>query len=255
MANSPHSQSLIYGNCQVLSPDNILMFRCDEKRANWYLKRDLAESIELSPLKIRLKFKPRGLGNHNKGFGLTEMKNVCVNCGSQDELNRHHVVPYCYRKFFPLSLKSHNFHDVLAMCVPCHEKYERNADKLKMSLSIKYNAPINGESIGNNRDMVKYSKISNTLLKENLTNAPKSKIRRMRKSLKDRFGIKRLTKDKIEEISNIKIVVIKRTHGEMVISKVTDTQQFIEMWRKHFVENNECKFLPKNWSIENKLYR
>jgi hypothetical protein len=36
----------IYGNYQVFSPDNVLMFRCDEKKANWYLDRDLAEKID-----------------------------------------------------------------------------------------------------------------------------------------------------------------------------------------------------------------
>lgn len=35
----------IYGNWQVQSPDGILMFRCESKKANWYLSRDLAESV------------------------------------------------------------------------------------------------------------------------------------------------------------------------------------------------------------------
>lgn len=254
MANSPHSLSPIYGNCQVLSPDNILMFRCDDKRAKWYLNKDLAEIIETSPLKVRLKFKPKGLGNHGKEFGLTEMENLCVNCGRNDELNRHHVVPYCYRRFFPLSLKSHNFHDVLALCVSCHEKYERNADKLKEQLSIEYKAPINGELI-ENKDMIKYAKISTTLLNalNNSIKVPKSRERRLRKSIREKFGIKRLTKDKIEEIASTKITIVKRTHGEIVMSQISDIQSFVEMWRNHFVDNNECAYLPKNWSIKNRL--
>lgn len=253
MSNSPHSLSPLYGNCQVLSPDNILMFRCDDKRAGWYLKRDLAEEvIGSSPLVIRLKFQPKGLGNHGKTWGLTEMANRCVNCGTTDMLNRHHVVPYCYRKFFPLSLKSHNFHDVLALCVSCHEKYERNADKLKEQLSTEYNAPINGETIGN-KDLIKFTKIATTLLKEDLTKVPRLRVRKMKRSLKKKFRIDRLTKKKLEELSKVKVTIIKRTHGEMVMSNVHDIQQFVEMWRRHFVENNDCPFLPENWSIKNKL--
>ena len=250
MSNSPHSITPIYGNCKVLSPDGILMFRCDDKKANWYLKRNLAEIIESPTLVIRLKFQPRGLGNHGKPFGLTEMENKCVNCGSTNELNRHHVVPYCYRKFFPLNFKSHNFHDVLAMCVSCHEKYERIADKLKKELSIKYEAPINGE-VSNNKDVIRYIKMSTTLLKDG--KIPKSKINKLKDIIKKGLGILRLSKKKLEEISSTKSITVKRTHGEIVMSKVTDLQKFIEMWRTHFIENNKCDFLPSNWNIKNKL--
>jgi len=78
----------IYGNWQVQSPDGILMFRCDEKKANWYLNRNLGEVIKTSPLIVKLKFKPRGLGNHNKSFGLSEMGNKCVTCGDEEYLTR-----------------------------------------------------------------------------------------------------------------------------------------------------------------------
>ena len=105
----------IYGNYQVLSPDGHLMFRCDEKKANWYIKRNLAEIISNDPLIVKLKFQPKGLGNHNKKYGLSVIENICVVCGSDEFLTRHHVVPTCYRKFFPLEKKSHNFHDVLSL--------------------------------------------------------------------------------------------------------------------------------------------
>lgn len=247
----------IYGNCQVVW-DDILMFRCDKKRADWYLKtldkktgEPIGELLSEDPYTVRLKFKPKGLGNHDKEFGLTEMDNRCVSCGTEEYLTRHHVVPYCYRRFFPLSLKSHNFHDVLALCVSCHEKYERNADKLKEQLAIEYKAPINGETI-ENKDIIKCIKISTTLLNDGIK-VPKSRARRLRKYLRDRFNLKRLTRDKIEEIASTKVVVIKRTHGEIVMSQISDIQSFVEMWRNHFVDNNDCTYLPKNWSIKNRL--
>lgn len=250
--NSPYSKYPIYGNYQVLSPEGILMFRCNYKKANWYLSRDLAEVVYKEPVTIKLKFKPQGLGNHNKIFGLTEMKNICVNCGKTSELNRHHVVPYCYRRYFPINIKSHNFHDVLSLCVECHEKYERQADKLKESLSIKYDAPINGETIYN-KDLIKYSKMAMTLLKDDLSRIPKDRLDFLKKSLKSYFNIKRLSNKRIEDISNIKSTITSRTHGSVVISKVSDIQSFVEMWREHFIRNNNCKYLPKNWSIENKI--
>lgn len=239
----------IYGNCQVFSPDDILMFRCDEKRINWYLNKGLAELICYNPLSIRLNFEPNGLGNHNKIFGLTEMVNKCVNCGTSEFLTRHHVVPFCYRKQFPLRLKSHNFHDVLSMCVSCHENYERKADELKISLAKKYKAPVGGE-IEKSKE-VKYIKISRTLLSD--TSAiPKNRLDSLKSEIKSYYGINRLTLSRLKRISEIKTIV-RKTHGEIVFSKIDNIQDFVEMWRTHFIENNSCQFLPKNWSVKTKV--
>lgn len=241
----------IYGNCQVLSPDGILMFRCDEKKANWYLNRNLGEIVSNSPLTVKLNFEPRGLGNHNKGFGLSEMGNKCVSCGSEEYLTRHHVVPYCYRRYFPLEVKSHNFHDVLSLCVDCHESYERKADELKFNLANVHNAPINGE-LETKKDLVKYVKIAKTLIGDTST-IPNKRIRLLRKEIKDYFGIKRLTTSRLQKISEEKSTVLRKTHGEIVVSKIDNLQDFVQLWRKHFVNNNECKFLPQNWNINHEI--
>lgn len=237
----------IYGNNQVISPDGILMFRCDDRKANWYLKKDLGEIVNDKPLTIKLKFKPNGLGNYNR-FGLEEMKNNCVICGSGEYLTRHHIFPYCYRKHLPIEMKSHNFHDVLPMCISCHDEYERKADVLKYELSITYDAPIDGE-VNIEKHLIKYIKIAKSL---NNKEIPKNRMLLLKNELKSFFNIKRLTNNKIESISNIKVSTIKRTHGEIVMSKIKDYQPFIELWRSHFINNNIFNYLPKDWSINNK---
>jgi len=239
----------IYGNWQVQSPDGILMFRCDEKKAKWYLDRDLGELVDSNV--VRLSFQPKGLGNHNKDFGLSEMVNRCVVCGCEEFLTRHHVVPYCYRRYFPLELKSHNFHDVLLLCVECHEKYERSADNLKLLIANEYNVPINGE-IEDRRDDVRFGKIATTLLGD-CSSIPKDRINELKTKLRSNYNIKRITNKKLIEISNIKSTILKRTHGEMVIEKITDIQGFVEMWREHFIRNMNCQYLPSNWSIKSKF--
>ena len=240
----------IYGNCQVLSPDGILMFRCDEKKLNWYLDRNLAEEIDFDDNRrtIRLTFTPRGLGNHEKEFGLSEMKNLCVICGTDKFLTKHHIVPICYRKYFPIEYKSHNFHDVLSICIDCHESYERKADELKLKLSIEYNAPLNGE-IEINRDLIKFVKIANTLLRKDIL-IPKIRKEKIKNELKEYLNIKRLTNNQLNKIIELSPSKIKKTHGEMVIEKIDSIQDFVEMWRNHFISNNDCKNLPENWSIK-----
>lgn len=235
-------KSPIYGNYSVYSPDNILMFNCSEKKANWYLDRSLAT---IEGKNIKLNFSPNGLGHHNSDYGLNQMENKCVNCGGKENLNKHHVVPICYRKHFPLELKSHKFHDVLPLCINCHNKYERKADILKTELSIKYNAPINGiVKKGDNR----HSRLSFVLLNKDL---PTKRHLEIKSILKSELGIKRLTKSRLIKISINKESTTTKTHGEIVMSQINDYESFIIMWRKHFIDNNICKYLPKDWKINN----
>ena len=240
----------IYGNCQVLSPEGILMFRCDEKKLNWYLNRNLAALVEDDPKTIQLKFQPNGLGNHDKEYGLTLMENKCVQCGSEEYLTRHHVVPYCYRRFFPTELKSHNFHDVLSLCIDCHEGYEYHSFKWKEHLAEVYDAPINGE-VMDNRELLRIKRIAYGILDN--PNIPPKRLREMKSVIKEYYGIKSLRMSRIKEIAEMEIPVYTKTHGEIVVSKLTDIQEFIQMWRQHFIDNSDCKYLPENWNIKNKF--
>lgn len=240
----------IYGNCQVLSPEGYLMFRCEDKKVNWYLKRNLAQVINNEPLTIKLNFQPKGHGNHNKPYGLSEMANMCVVCGTEEFLTRHHVVPICYRRFFPVEKKSHNFHDVLSLCVDCHENYEKFAFDFKLKLAEKYNAPINGELL-DNKDFLKVRSLSGCLIGEHSTKIPKWRIDEMKSEIKKHFSWKRITKKRLEDVVNLEVKVYNRTHGEIVISKIDNLESFIKEWRKHFIQHNDCKYLPQNWSIDN----
>ncbi len=250
---------IIYDNHMVFSPDGTLMFLCNEKKLNWYLDRGLAYLIENNiegdaSKSIKLKFEPKGLGHNGKEFGLNKIVNRCVSCGSDEYLTRHHVVPYCYRKFLPDKLKTHNFHDVVLLCVDCHDVYEREfADNLKIKISKKYKAPIDGYRIIDN-ELYKYSKMCNTLLSTDTI--PKSRLIEMRNDIKEFFNIKRLTKKRIKEISTKNSIKLIKTHGDLVVSKLKskkDIINFIKLWRMDFIKNMDCQYLPENWNIEYKL--
>ena len=238
----------IYGNWQVQSPEGILMFRCDEKRAMWYVNRNLGEIINHNPKTVKLNFKPNGLGNHQRKYGLNDMINICVVCGSEEFLTRHHVVPHCYRKYFPLEVKSHNFHDVLSVCVKCHDSYERKADEFKIHLSKIFDAPINGELV-DNRQIIRARRLANSILNFKKVMPRKREIE-IRSEIKKLLGLKKLHDSRLRKLLNLEIKYSNRTHGEMVVSRVNNIDDFMKSWRKHFIENNDCKYLPKNWSIE-----
>ena len=240
----------IYGNYQVESPDGVLMFRCDQKKANWYLNKNLASIVDDNQFIIRLNFEPKGLGNHDKPYGLVPMDNICVNCGTDEFLTRHHIVPICYRRHFPLKWKSHNFHDVLSLCIECHENYERKADDLKMKLSEKYNAPIGGLIFKDER-ILKISKQAATLLGD-VSNIPIDRINKLEVDIKEYLS-KDYTYDDLQELMSMSHTKIEKSHGNMVMEQINDIQEFIELWRNHFIDNNKCEYLPINWNVKNKI--
>jgi hypothetical protein len=130
----------VYGNWKMLSPEGTLMCRLSDKKANWYIDRELAERVDGEEKTIRLTFTPNGIGDTNE-YMLEDKASLCVVCGARHDLTFHHVVPHGYRKHFPIEWKSHSSHDNLLVCERCHHLYERSAWELKKRLQIAY-API-----------------------------------------------------------------------------------------------------------------
>jgi 5-methylcytosine-specific restriction endonuclease McrA len=243
------SRNQIYGNCRVLSPEGILMFRCDTKKANWYLSRSFAITLNDDPLTIQLTFEPKGLGNYNRPYGLVELENKCVRCGSEEELTRHHVVPHCYRRHFPEEYKTHNHHDVVALCIDCHDSYERYADEYKKELSNTYNAPIDGMWDKVNDISVKVSKIA-TALSIHGDVIPTVKKEKMMNELSILLGHTDFL-DNMEQLMIRPKPEMRKSHGEMVVEQLKSIDEFIISWRQHFVSNAKPKFLPNSWDINN----
>lgn len=234
----------VYGNYSVYSPNDTLMFKSNLKKINWYLSRGLATIID--DTKIRLNFEPNGMGLHGRSYGLGEMIDQCVVCGSNANLTKHHVVPKCYRIHFEEEIKSHQFHDVLTVCVGCHYKYEEKAFSYKKELADIYDSPINGSVISNNRKL-KIRGLIDCLSNDNI---PKDRISEIRNEIKKELGITRLTNKELGKYSRPEpITLCVKTHGEMVVSKISDIMSFIIDWRHHFVKNANPQYLPKNWSI------
>ena len=68
--------------------------------------------------------------------------NRCVGCGESGHYLRYHIVPSCYRRHFPLPLKSHRSHDIVLLCIDCHEQAHRAAERLKRCVSAEMGVPL-----------------------------------------------------------------------------------------------------------------
>lgn len=117
----------LYDNCLLLSPDGKPLSRCSWRKATWYLRNGLASCTvkEGEEMRVQLKFRPkhrtRGLVGQ---FYLQKLANLCAVCGA-DGHRRKHVVPRRIRKLLPVVMKSHQSHDVLLLCAPCHDRSHR----------------------------------------------------------------------------------------------------------------------------------
>lgn len=243
----------IMNNAYFYSPENILMFNASAGLTLWYLIHDLCNIIDKNPLRCRLKFAPKGLGNHLKEHYLWNVKNQCVVCGTNLHLEKHHVIPYCYRKFFEEETKRHNNYDILLLCKNHHKEYEQYACSKKDRICEWYGLKKEKDLLCiNNMALARSKAIARSALKF-YENIPDTK--------------KRLFIDKFESITQIKFsmeacnYIMNQKYDENICKKIVcllDTnekmQDFTAGWRSHFVHCMKPKYLPDGWKVNARKY-
>lgn len=271
------STNLNSENWEVYHPNGTHMFTCGEKKATWYLDRDLAKRMDDG--KIMLTFEPKGDGfERNEVFGKSVRETKCVVSGIEDDLQRHHIVPYCYRTYFPEQYKSKNHHDVVLMNHKKHSDYEVEATKYKDVIAEMYNIKtINTFNLEYTAKLRKIGK-DNAILLNTLHSLFKThnKI-----SLEVKYNkihaISNGTGIPFEIVCNYSYIqlyklysLLKETHenniykykgdnrkfydhGYHVVKKL-DTEEkikeFVKLWRTHFIETMNPQFMPNGWSID-----
>ena len=114
----------LYDNAKLEAPDGELLCVCDSRKAIWYVEKGLGTFVtkEDSNITVRLNFEPAGRPRGQAGdYYLTAKENLCVVCGATQNCLRKYVVPHEYRKLFPDVMRDHQSHDVLLMCLACHQ--------------------------------------------------------------------------------------------------------------------------------------
>lgn len=240
-----------YGNWKVLNPRGDLMFRSEEKRAQWYLKRNLAKIV--SENVIQLLFEPNGHGHVGDHYYLNEKHNRCVVCGGIEDLTKHHVIPRCYRRYFPDKIKSHTSYDVMPLCIPCHERYEESAFRLKQKIAVEYGMPVGGSAQCVDEKLWKVRKAAGALDRSSHTMPPERK-EELLQLLREHYGKQDLTDEEIKVAAGVdhRLPYTHVYHGEYVISK---TDGFVARWRSHFVQTMNPQFLPDGWTLDRSIWK
>ena len=240
----------IYDNCAIYAPDGQFLARCSEDRIQWYLDRNLATVVSENPTCVRLLFEPSGRDGATEIYNVSTRKNECVVCAFVGELQRHHVIPYSFSRYLPRICVNYNSHDILAMCEPCHHKYERASDAKRLELAKRYN-------IDPTNLMVEQKRIHKLAsLCQSFDFVPEEHREKV-------FGLIQATAKSpmsLEEIRSYASLKAKnkktlkfKVLSEVIVEQVTDLQAFFEEWRHHFVTVMNPQHLPEGWSITKKV--
>jgi len=272
------SKNLNGENWKVFHPDGHHMFTCGHKKAMWYVEKGLAVYGK-NKFEVLLTFEPKGYGyDDNETFGLAGREIRCVVTGERDGLQRHHIVPYCYRTHFPYEYKSKNHHDVVLVTYRIHEEYERHAYDYKNEMSKIYDVPtlnelnleytklLSAHSNGKVKMLSKfhsifnnYHTIPNEVVLESLMyvseyiGIPYDKM--LKYNYIQLFKLYRMLRERhLDDFETFKEVNrINFDHGYRVVSKL-DTHEkiveFVRMWRTHFIETMNPPYMPIGWSID-----
>lgn len=232
-----------YSNIKMLSPDGVIMCRLSQRRANWYLQRGLAE-VEPDNA-IRLKFTPNGLGANGHQFYTQEHHDICVVCGREDALSRHHCVPHCFRKHFPEDYKIHNWHDIVLLCDNCHNKYEDIAHSIKNEMIV-----ISEEDYQLRKNTLQAIRHACALVDYN-HRIPLSKTQEMRQFISEYLGVQEATDDDIIELAlSERPSLLSNEDWKRVVESLESIDEFVRWWRQHFVDTMKPLHLISGWSVD-----
>ena len=264
----------VYDNCVIISKKGQHLAFCDRKKANWYLNKGLAtlEPTSDDTMTVRLVFEPKDrLGDE---FDPVECRaprfNRCVSCSHSTHYTRFHIVPVAYRKRMPISMKSHRNHDVVLLCIDCHEKANIYVAELKKQIAEEFDAPITG--IGTKgltdeeRKLFKAARtLDNPTLKDRI---PQWRRAQLQEFILEGLGVEKdveFTREHLEEALNLEarkrnsgdLKCRRFSHGRIVMSRLMESEnkqeslhQFIRRWRVWFLEKMQPSHLPEDWSVD-----
>lgn len=237
----------VYDNCKMVGPDDTALCRCSKKRAKWYLARNLATVIDEDPFTIQLNFFPKSVAYAGDPFYMADKEDICVRCGSQEELTKHHIVPICYRKHLPREEKNHSSHDIVLLCDGCHQEYERHADELKTVIADEHGVHRSRPVLPNPATLDTYR--AGWALRNYSDQMPDDRVCDLIQTIKDYFEVDMVSEESINEACDLDVFVGGVEYGKYIMNCVEDTQAFIIRWRQHFLAIMDPQHMPEFWDV------
>ncbi|XP_059049171.1 exonuclease 3'-5' domain-containing protein 2 [Achroia grisella] len=250
----------LYHNCFLQAPDGELLCTCDNKKALWYVQKQLADVVTEEPLTVRLRFEPAGrsVGEVGRYYQLTK-ENKCVVCGNNNSYIRKNVVPREYRKYFPDIMKDHSSHDVLLLCAPCHQRSNVTDQRVRDQLASLCAAPLcNRDSSKYVEDsMQKKARSAARALLNPFATLPAWRRTELERLLLHYYQHDEITTELLQEAADLQVLFENQdyeSHGLKVVEFFLEGEGGLlaleEMWRKHFLRSMQPKYMPELWSTK-----
>lgn len=219
------------------------------------------------PYSIQLTFEPAGrpVGDVGKYYTI-EKENKCVVCGKDESLIRKNVVPRDYRKHFTNVMKDSCSHDVLLLCLNCHQLSNMSDLRLRQKLAEMCDAPIQDGS--NTKfleiDHLKRLKSASKALLYNGHMIPEDRKKTLENEiLKHLPDENEVNVELLQEYAEINIYKENDNyvaHGKKVVEHfITGSggglTQLERLWRIHFLQIMKPKYLPELWSVDHNVQR
>lgn len=244
---------MIYENCLIQAPDGANLSRCSYKKIRWYIDRNMADLVSDDPPTIRLRFEPSGRTGANDPLLLAGKPNICVVCGSNEELTRHHIIPYRYVRYMPLKYKADIIHDIFPLCRPCHNRYEKivNNEQVKWAKENEVHlSGVNKERFNAIRKAVGSAK---ALLKHS-QGIPLERKQELMKCVQDFLKKEDITQEDLSKLSKRKVADDEEYYNisKSVVKDISDYNEFAKKWRLHFLEKMQPQHMPLEWRFDRK---
>ena len=222
------------------------MFRCNRDRLDWYLARGLA--VAKGEDAIQLAFEPKGPGAAGDEYYLEDRQNICVVCGTDQQLTRHHVVPDSYRRHFPDGMTAHNWFDVVLLCIPCHEEYEQTALGLRQRIAGEHDIPLNGLAPPLDADAFRIVKYASAL-KRHWSSIPEDRRQFMIDELRRYLKKDVITQQDMLAACELDFRSRGIPAGKIIVEQIGDLDAFVQRWREHFISTMQPKYLSRRWVV------
>ncbi|XP_022092747.1 exonuclease 3'-5' domain-containing protein 2-like [Acanthaster planci] len=257
-------QSQMYHNCRLIAPDGQMLCTCHRQKAEWYVKKGIGTEVSQEPYTVQLNFEPSGMPGLDRAYYLQDKANMCVVCGREDSYIRKNIVPHEYRRHFPEKLKKHTSHDVLLLCLPCHQLSSNYDRIIRQQLVEEYNAPITNTTNARYREdpeKVKARSAAKALQRhKKFGQLPEKRVAELEGVLAKFWNMERVDEDVVNDTVTMSVKCenedFQGSHGEKVIATVmkeeNGLQKFERRWRQNFLETMKPEFLPVLWSVHHR---
>ncbi|GBP66292.1 Exonuclease 3'-5' domain-containing protein 2 [Eumeta japonica] len=245
----------LYHNCFLAAPDDEVLCAIDNKKAQWYIDKGLADMVCEEPLTIKLRFEPvsRWAGDVAKYYQLTK-ENKCVVCGKANTYIRKNVVPQVMKEF--------SSHDVVLLCVDCHRNSNIADQAVRTQLALKSGAKILASSVngryGENTDLKKLRSAARTLLLHSKSGAlPEARRHEFEGVIFQHYPeVSQITDELLKNISNTQSRYKNpeyESYGLKVVKHYLENEggllKLEQLWREHFLKAMKPQHLPALWSV------